>query len=157
MYPDKIESAKPPTPSSVLSEGREWLNTPYHHQAMVKGVGADCVGFVVGVGLNTGALVLTQQQIKEYSGYGRLPNPRIMEKAMRRHLCALSSRELVVGNVAWLEWRGGLPMHLALVGELNGTPTLLHAISDVGKVVEHALTRQWEERIVSFWRYPELF
>ena len=157
MSPDRIKSSKRPTQSSILVEGREWINTPYHHQAMVKGVGVDCVGFIVGVGLNTGALPLTKQQIKEYSGYGRLPNPRMMGRAMRRYLVPLPTRELVVGDIAWLEWRAGLPMHLALIGELNGVATLLHALGDVGKVAEHKLTQQWEDRIVSLWRYPELF
>ena len=157
MSQDRIESAKRPTPSSIIKEGREWINTPYHHQAMVKCVGVDCVGFIVGVGLNTGALILTKQQIKEYAGYGRLPNPNKMGRVMRRYLNPLPNREPVVGDIAWLEWRAGLPMHLALVGELNGTATLLHALGDVGKVVEHTLSKQWEERIVSFWRYPELF
>lgn len=157
MFRDRTGWSEHPTPSKILQEGREWLNTPYHHQAMVKGAGVDCVGFIVGVGLNCGALTLTPQQVKAYSGYGRLPNPNTMGKAMREHLVPLSGRELKVGSIVWLEWRRGLPMHLALIGELNGTPTLLHAISDVGKVVEHTLTKQWDERIVSFWRYPEAF
>ncbi len=156
MSPDRTKSLKRPTPNSILVEAREWINTPYHHQAKVKGVGVDCVGFIVGVGLNTGALLLTKQQIKEYAGYGRLPNPNMMGRVMRRYLNPLPHRDLVVGNIAWLEWRAGLPMHLALVGELNGVPTLIHALGDVGKVVEHSLTQQWEDRIVSLWQYPGL-
>src|SRR5882672_655036 len=37
----------------ILAEAFTWVGTPYHHQAMLKGVGADCVGFPAGVGLAT--------------------------------------------------------------------------------------------------------
>ena len=33
----------------VVTAAREWIGTPYHHQASVKGVGADCLGLVRGV------------------------------------------------------------------------------------------------------------
>lgn len=32
------------TPEAVVAEIRTWLGTPYHHQASVRGVGADCGG-----------------------------------------------------------------------------------------------------------------
>ncbi len=37
------------TPDDVIAEARTWLGTPWHHQASVKGVGCDCIGFVRGV------------------------------------------------------------------------------------------------------------
>jgi len=33
----------------ALLEAREWIGTPYRHQASVKGVGCDCLGLVRGV------------------------------------------------------------------------------------------------------------
>lgn len=36
-------------PVSRCSACREWLGTPYHHQACVRGVGCDCVGLVRGI------------------------------------------------------------------------------------------------------------
>ena len=33
----------------ILSEARQWLGTPYRHQASLKGVGCDCLGLVRGV------------------------------------------------------------------------------------------------------------
>lgn len=35
--------------SRVVEAAREWIGTPYHHQASVKGVGCDCLGLVRGV------------------------------------------------------------------------------------------------------------
>lgn len=34
----------------IIAEAFTWIGTPYHHQAMLKQVGADCVGFPAGVG-----------------------------------------------------------------------------------------------------------
>lgn len=33
----------------ILDVTRTWLGTPYHHQAYLKGVGADCLGLLRGV------------------------------------------------------------------------------------------------------------
>ena len=33
----------------IVACARSWIGTPYHHQAYVKGVAADCIGFVRGV------------------------------------------------------------------------------------------------------------
>ena len=33
----------------VVTAAREWIDTPFHHQARLKGVGVDCVGLVIGV------------------------------------------------------------------------------------------------------------
>ena len=36
-------------PELVIAVARDWLGTPYHDQASVKGVGCDCLGLVRGV------------------------------------------------------------------------------------------------------------
>jgi len=154
MSPDKIELHRHRMRNSIMAEARLWLGTPYQHQAMLRNVGADCVGFVVGVGLAAGVLSLTKQDFKAYAGYGRLPNSRRMHQSLKKHLLSIHERQANTGDIVWLQWREGLPMHLAIIGTHSGQRTLLHAAADVGRVVEHALTQQWDERIVSFWRYP---
>ena len=157
MSPDKTDYCPPPTPSEIITEARQWLRTPYQHQAMLKGVGCDCVGLVTGVGLATRATLITRQQIKAYSGYGRLPNPRTMHHILKTHLKPLPEDSVQVGDIAWIQWRQGLPMHLVIIAELdNGQRTIIHSTAEVGRVVEHSLTPAWNDRIVSFWRYPEV-
>lgn len=157
MCPDKTSCSPRPTPSSVIEEAMQWLDTPYKHQAMLKGVGCDCVGLITGVGLATGATLITRQQIRAYGGYGRLPNPRAMQQILETYLKPAREDDVQQGDIVWLQWRQGLPMHLALIGEKsNGQRTLIHSTAEVGRVVEHTLTPAWNERIVSFWRYPEV-
>ena len=33
----------------IVALARDWLGTPYHHQASLRGVGTDCVGLVRGI------------------------------------------------------------------------------------------------------------
>ena len=35
--------------SAILAEARDWIGTPYQHQASAKGAGCDCLGLVRGV------------------------------------------------------------------------------------------------------------
>jgi len=135
--------------ATIIAEARSWLGTPFQHQAMLKGVGVDCVGLVIGVGLAAGVLSLDRRELPRY---GRLPNPRMMGDLLERY--AVPVAEWRTADIPWVEWREGLPMHLGIIGEANGMPTIIHAAGNVGRVVEQTFTSEWEERTVSFWRYP---
>lgn len=151
MCQDKTHLSKHQTRiNEVIAEARSWLKTPYQHQAMLKGVGVDCVGLVVAVGLATGVLDITPQQIARYAGYGRLPNPRKMGEYMRKHLIPVTDPQ--PGDIMWIQWRHDLPMHLAIITNAG----MIHAFSDPKEVVEHRINQQWRNRVNSYWRYPRL-
>ena len=44
------------TRQAILAEAMEWLGTPYHHCACVKGIGVDCAMFFVGIAKALGTL-----------------------------------------------------------------------------------------------------
>lgn len=44
--------------AEIVRAAKEWLRTPYHHQARVKGVGADCAMFPLAVYQECGVLSL---------------------------------------------------------------------------------------------------
>lgn len=154
LYQDRTLYSSHQMRNRVIEEARAWIKTPYQHQGMVKGVGVDCVGLIAAVGINTGVLAMTPEHIRQYSGYGRLPNPRKMGEYMEQHLNAIPDSRMEVADIAWIEWRKNMPMHLAIIGSHNDNFTLIHATSDVGMVVEHTLSSTWMDRICSFWRYP---
>lgn len=56
--------------TEFLALARTWLGTPYHDQARCKGVGADCIGFIVGL-----ASEATGRAVTAPSNYGRYPAP----------------------------------------------------------------------------------
>jgi NlpC/P60 family putative phage cell wall peptidase len=37
------------TREAIVKAARSWLGTPYHHQASLKGAGADCLGLIRGI------------------------------------------------------------------------------------------------------------
>lgn len=137
----------------IIAEARGWIGTPYRHQAALRGVGCDCVGLVRGVGLAVGAW--DDAGWSEFAAYSRTPNPRRMGEGMRRFLVELYGDPLP-GDVAWVQWRDGLPMHLAIIAEQHGRRTMIHALSEIGRVVEHGIDDAWQSRIVSFWRFPHV-
>lgn len=153
MCQEKTKSSLYLMRKELLAEAKSWVGTPYLHQACVKGVGVDCVNLIIAVGAATGLLNLTKADLKAFSGYSRLPNPDHMGYYIRKHLLPA---DFQVGNIVWIQWRENLPMHLAIIGEHDSEPTLIHAYGDVRKVVEHKLTKEWHDKIVSFWGYPGL-
>lgn len=139
---------------SIVQEARRWVGTPYAHQAALLGVGCDCVGLIRGVGFACDVLPQRPEEWKLFNAYGRLPSPKRMAEGMRTFLIPVGTGAEQPGDIAWLAWRADLPMHLAILAESNGRPTLIHSYSDVGRVVEHGLSQQWSDRVVSWWRYP---
>lgn len=140
----------------ILATAREWLGTPFKHQARVKGVGVDCAGLAIEVGLGAGVLTMDGPAWEQYRNYARLPNPRMMGAALGT-FARLHEGEPLPGDICWLEWRSGLPMHLAILGvDAAGQPTLIHALESAGRVVEHGFTAEWPARVVSWWRFPGL-
>jgi NlpC/P60 family putative phage cell wall peptidase len=139
-------------PREVIAEARTWIGTPFHHQAQVKGHGADCVGLVLGAAEPFGWQP-DPAQWRQFRNYARVPNPRKMLKALNLFMLPVTE-EPQLGDVLYLEWKTDLPTHVAIVAELSGRLTLIHALSEVGYVVETSFVDPWPGRVNSVWRYP---
>lgn len=141
----------------VVDEARTWVDTRYHHQARLKGVGVDCVGLIIGVGLAAGVLsTWTPENWKAFEAYGRLPNPARMGVAMRSYLTIIPPEVVADGDIGWFQWREDLPMHLAIMATLDGRAMMIHANGLVGRCVEHGFAGEWPDRVHSWWRFPAL-
>lgn len=144
------------TRSALVAVARRWVGTPYHHQARLRGIGVDCAGLIAAVGHDAGVLPdLDREAWKPIARYGRQPNPKHMAAVLRRFLFQIDESPLI-GDVAWIEWREGLPMHLAILADLDGRPMIIHALGEAGEVVEHDFSSEWQDRVVGWWRYPGL-
>lgn len=164
MCPEQTPSCAPLMPSdrppassigmAIIAEARTWVGTPFRHQGALKWVGCDCAGLIRGVGTACGVLDLPLSRWQPHASYSRVPNPKRMERTLRLFMRPIAIDDLRMGDVLWMGWRPGLPMHLGLVSEHGGRCMLIHATSDIGWVVEHGLTGDWQDRIHSAWRYP---
>lgn len=141
------------TPAFIIECARTWVGTPYVHHGRRKGKSCDCVGLIVGVGGDIG--------LDLYSRLDYSDHPRA-EKLLKETGAVLEEQvdrdpmvQLVAGEVvAMCVGVASYPQHLAIIGEHDGRPTLIHAFNKNEKVVEHGLTNWWRKRIVRVYRYP---
>lgn len=124
----------------VVHEARGWIGTPYVPQGRAKGIGCDCVGLIVGVGVCAG--VLPPMDLPPY----REGDLALMDSLFP---AAFSRIELPEpGAVLQLDVPGNR-RHLAIcAGE-----TIIHVYGRKLGVTEHPLSDRWRERILSCWRY----
>jgi NlpC/P60 family putative phage cell wall peptidase len=142
------------TAEEVIAEARSWVGTPYHHQAMLKGIGADCVGLIRGVSTNCGG-PFDPLLWKRFENYSRTPNPRRMLEGMATFLVPVAKGdELQLADVLHLQWRGDMPMHLAFYATQDGRPTIIHALAAARRVCEHGFEPPWPGRVHAVWRLP---
>lgn len=143
------------TRADVVSQARTWLGTPFRHQSAMKGVACDCVGLIRGVAAEVGLFSPDVDTLKRILRYTRLANPRKMRAGLELFMTEVAGSDVRDGDVAWLGWSRGRPMHLAFrATALDGRPTLIHAFSLAGKVVEHGFAAEWTVLVDSHWRIP---
>lgn len=133
----------------VVAEARQWLGTPYVHQASARGAGCDCLGLLRGVwrGVYGGEPEAVPAYTPDWSEPSR---DEVLWRAALRHLPpAMTEAE---GDVLLFRMRAGsVAKHLGLTSTLAH---FIHAYSGHG-VVESPLTAPWRRRIVARFRFPE--
>lgn len=97
----------------------------------------------------------SEERMAPFAAYGEQPSPRIVTGVLETFLLPVGD-EPRTADVACLQWRDGLPMHMAILGDFEGRPTLLHCLKRFGGVTEHGFTQEWPGLVHSWWRYPGL-
>jgi NlpC/P60 family putative phage cell wall peptidase len=168
--------------SRIVSIARQWLGTPYHHQASLKGVGTDCVGLVRGIWREL---------------YGAEPEPlpaytrdwaeararETLLEAARRHLLEVPPAEAQPGDILIFRWRRNAPAkHCAILasaavrplpacgeragpgegrgrgrttGVAIGSATMIHALEGA-PVSEVSLSPWWHRHLAGVFAFPEV-
>ena len=128
----------------IIAEARTWLETPFHHQGRLKGVGVDCLGVVIGVAQAFGI------EVREVPGYGRQPDMAAMGAGLRAHLTEKPKAQLLPGDVLWMAFVRE-PQHLAIYTERD---TIIHAAERYGKCVEQRFDLTWQRRLRLVFAFP---
>ena len=134
----------------IVRVARGWIGTPYHHQASVRGVGADCLGLVRGVwrelyGCDAEAPPPYSRDWAEASGF------ETMLSAAARHLRPVAPSEAQAGDVLVFRLRvGAVAKHAAI---LTGATTMIHAMEGAA-ACEVALSPWWRRRIAGAFAFP---
>jgi len=140
-----------PKRSDVIAEARRWLGPPFHHQAQTCGLATDCAGLICGVGLALGVMPELSHAERRY---GRLPQPERMRGVIAKYLDPIEG-EPRPGDVLYMGWSAGRPMHLGILTGLHGRG-IIHAFADAGEVVETKFPPHFEALVDSWWKFRGL-
>ena len=122
------------TREDIWQEALSWDGTPFHKHQWTKGLGADCVGLIVGVGQNLGFwpdIKAVEGPWTPYLGWSHLSRPKLMHKALSSILKTSQYASPRKGDVLWLA-APMFPSHVAIYGEGE----LVHAWGPNRKVVK---------------------
>lgn len=133
--------------AALVAEARDWIGTPYRHQASVKGVGCDCLGLVRGVWrARHGA---EPEAIPAYGpDWSETRADEALWQALARHMRPADPVPRP-GDVLLFRMRAGhVAKHLGILTRDGAEARFVHAYSGHG-VVESPLSAPWARRIVA--------
>lgn len=149
-------SGKSYTRAALVAEAREWLGTPYRHQASLKGVGADCLGLVRGIwrafhGAEPERLPAYTPDWAEAGGAEQLA------MAGRAHLVACDLAAALPGDVLLFRFGPDSPAkHAGILSAGTAEAGLFIHAYEAGCVIETRLVPWWRRRLAFVFRFPDV-
>jgi NlpC/P60 family putative phage cell wall peptidase len=134
----------------VVAASRDWIGTPYHDQASVRGAGCDCLGLVRGVWREV--VGSEPFALPAYSrGWGEVGHRELMLEGARSVMIEIAVPEMVPGALLIFRIR---PRSVAKhCGILSGASAFIHATERAG-VAEQVLVPLWRRRIAGAFLFP---
>ncbi|HWA91804.1 MAG TPA: hypothetical protein VG889_17330 [Rhizomicrobium sp.] len=128
---------------------RTWIGTPYVHQASVKGAGCDCLGLLRGVWRELRGE--EPEGTPPYSpDWAESTGRETLRDALARHLTR--TQDLAPGTIALFRMQpNGPAKHCGIMGERDGTLTLIHARQN-RRVREEPFTPYWRMKLAYAFR-----
>jgi cell wall-associated NlpC family hydrolase len=130
------------TREALIAEARSWVETPFHAQARLKGVGVDCIGVIVGAARALGL------ELADERAYPLRPNGTLLRELNRRLERIDALEPACVVAMQWVDERE--PHHVALY---TGA-TLIHAYASVRRCVEQPFDAYLADRVRAIYRIP---
>jgi NlpC/P60 family putative phage cell wall peptidase len=137
--------------AQIVSAARQWLDTPYAHQASVKGIGCDCLGLVRGVWREV--IGAEPEAMPAYSpDWAEAGGREAIAEAAARYMTPVLHDDMQPGDLLLFRWRRHLPAKHA--GILSHDDHFIHA-QDGARVCEAPLSPWWRRRIAYVFRFPD--
>ncbi len=136
---------------AVVSAARDWIGTPYVHQASVKGAGTDCLGLVRGIWRElVGA---EPEAMPAYTpDWGEAGGAELLLGGAGRFLRPAHDEQ--PGDVLIFRMRvGAIAKHMGILAQTGSEASFVHAYDRHG-VVESPLSAPWRARIAGRFRFP---
>ena len=138
--------------SAILAEARDWIGTPYTHQASAKGAGCDCLGLVRGVwralyGAEPEATPAYTPDWAERAGAETLLD------AARRNMREIAIEDAAPGDVLLFRMHAQAPAkHCAILDE---EARIIHAYWGRA-VVRSRFAPWWHARCAAAFSFPDV-
>lgn len=134
----------------IVEAARQWIGTPYQHQASLKHKGCDCLGLIRGIWREI--IGAEPQQTPEYTAdWGEVGKCEGILDAAERHFNGIKMTDAKPGDLLVFRWRHGtIAKH---VGILSDTNQFIHAYERSG-VIESPLVLAWRTKIAGCFRFP---
>ena len=137
------------TRETLIAEARTWLGTPWHHQASLKGVGCDCIGFVRGTALPfVGPVTIELDYPETWHLYRAEPR---MYLGFKERCDEIDTADILTGDVLLFGAGKGPAHHCAYVTPDGG---LIHCYREARAVVEQAFSPWWRAKLRHAFRLP---
>ena len=134
--------------ADVVAVARQWIGTPYQHQASCEGTGSDCLGLIRGIWREVCGP--EPALVPAYTWDWLEPSKdEPLLAALDRYFSPVSG-EAQFGDVLVFRLRT-VAKHLAVVSKPD---KIIHAYTGRG-VVETSLSPAWERRIAGVFRFPD--
>ncbi|MEL7214600.1 MAG: peptidase [Pseudomonadota bacterium] len=134
--------------ADIVEAARAWLGTPYVPAAQCCGVGADCLGFVLGLWRSLGGPCLAPTYP---AGWGERGEAEHLAEGLGALLIPRS--DAAPGAVVVIRLREDRPaQHAGVIGLRGADVSLIHAYS--GRGVVETRFAPWRRRAVAFFDFP---
>lgn len=140
------------TRDEIVAAARDWIGTPYRHQASRKGVGADCLGMLRGIWREF--FENEPEPVPPYTpDWAEALRQDTLLAAAQRHLIEIPIGSAQAADVFLFRMGLGHPAkHCAIV---SGESRIIHAYW--GRAVcETRLVPWWRQRIAAAFQFPGL-
>lgn len=135
----------------VVRAARDWIGTPYVHQASVKGAGTDCLGLVRGIWREL--IGAEPEAMPPYTpDWGEAGTAELLLGGAGRLLRPAPDEQ--PGDVLVFRMRtGAIAKHMGILAQTGAEASFVHAYDRHG-VVESPLSAPWRARIAGRFRFP---
>lgn len=144
---------RPAEPEQIIRAALEWLGTPYHDQASLKGVGCDCLGLARGVWRE----IIGKEPVSlpPYSrDWGEVGARETFAETARRLMIEISPAAAAPGALIVFRMRQGAPAKHC--GILLSGESMIHAYERCGVIIE-PYNRPWQRRAAFAFLFPSDF
>lgn len=148
-------SPVPVSRSDIVAEARTWIGTPFKPHRREKGVGCDCIGFLIGIAWS---FSMTEFDDTDYPPNGA--DSSKIRRFLDDNLQKVNKSQMDVGDIVLISEEENPPIHVGMLvdrpSSAVGGFNIVHSMTRAGGVKEHRLSSDWRRGIVAVYRLPGL-